>query len=372
MPGKQVLVCNCGSSSVKIDVFTAEKSPVLLATASVERLNETNAHATFRSDGRDKIDAQLSNPGYTGAIRWVAEKLATSGLFAAEGRLAIGHRVVHGGANFSSTVLIDKENLRRIEECIPLAPLHNPPNLEGIRVLMELYPVPQYAVFDTAFHTTLPDYAKTYAMPVALAEKYGIHRYGFHGMSHHYVAGQAAEKLGKKLADVNLVTLHLGNGCSACAVRGGTSVDTSMGFTPLEGLVMGTRSGDLDPAIVAFLARHENLSAEAVDHMLSHDSGLKGLAGVGDMREIVSRAATGDAAADLALGVFCYRVKKYIGAYAAVLGRVDAIVFTGGIGENSALVREKCVAGLPFDVPILVINTDEQRYIAAAVANLLK
>lgn len=369
MTARQILVCNCGSSSVKIDAFAAENPLARLATASVERLNDTRSHASFTADRKNKVEASLNNPGYAGAIRWVADQLAAAGIFGEANRYAIGHRVVHGGANFSGTVLIGKENLRRLEECIPLAPLHNPPNLEGIRLLAGLYNVPHYAVFDTAFHATLPDYARNYAIPAHLAEKHAIHRYGFHGMSHHYVAARAAEKLGKKLSEVNLITLHLGNGCSACAIENGVSVDTSMGFTPLEGLVMGTRSGDLDPAIMAFIAQHEKLTAPEVDHLLTHESGLKGLAGVSDMREVITRRGTGDKAASLAFDVFCYRVKKYIGAYTAVLGRVDAIVFTGGIGENAPAVREKCVAGLPFDFPVLVVPTDEQRYIAEAVAN---
>lgn len=261
--------------------------------------------------------------------------------------VAVGHRVVHGGDRFAAPALVDDELIAAVTDLVPLAPLHNPANLEGIEVARRLLPdLPHVAVFDTAFHQTLPPYAYTYAVPYEWQEKYGIRRYGFHGTSHSFVSAEAARLLGRSPDEVNVIVLHLGNGCSAAAIRGGQSVDTSMGLTPLEGLVMGTRSGDLDPAIHGLLARVAGRSAEETDHTLNSASGLKGLTGANDFREISRRRAAGDERAQLAFDIYCQRIKKYIGAYYAVLGTVDAIVFTAGVGQHSAEVRAAALNGL--------------------------
>jgi acetate kinase len=259
----------------------------------------------------------------------------------------VGHRVVHGGEAFHQPTIIDGTVIEAIKQNIPLAPLHNPANLDGIEVAMELFPaIPQVAVFDTAFHQTIPQRAHIYALPYELYERHRIRRYGFHGTSHKYVAGECARLMGRELSETNLITIHLGNGCSMSAVAQGRSIDTSLGMTPLEGLVMGTRSGDVDPAIHAFLARTAGMDLAQIDVMLNKDSGLKGICGFNDMRDIHAAAAKGDERSRLALEVQTYRSKKYIGAYMAVLGRVDALVFTAGIGENDHLVRQKTLAGL--------------------------
>ena len=260
---------------------------------------------------------------------------------------AVGHRVVHGGERFHLPTIIDDEVIEAITENIPLAPLHNPANLDGIVVARHLFPaIPQVAVFDTAFHQTIPDWAHIYALPYELYEQYRVRRYGFHGTSHKFVAGECARLIGKELAQTNLVTIHLGNGCSMTAIERGRSVDTTLGMTPLEGLVMGTRSGDIDPAIHAFLHRNKGMELEQIDSMLNKESGLKGICGFNDMRDIHAETEQGNQRARLALDVQTYRNKKYIGAYLAVLGRVDALVFTAGIGENDFIVRERSVRGL--------------------------
>ena len=261
--------------------------------------------------------------------------------------MAVGHRVVHGGERFSEPALVDDEVVAAVEELVPLAPLHNPANLEGIAVARKLFPdLPQVAVFDTAFHHTMPEVAYTYAVPRAWRDEHHIRRYGFHGTSHAYVSREAARALGRPVEDVNVIVLHLGNGASATAVRGGASVDTSMGLTPLEGLVMGTRSGDLDPAVHMHLHRSLGWSLEDIDRALNRESGLKGLAGENDFREVMRLRAAGDAAAALAFDVYCYRIRKYVGAYYAVLGTVDAVVFTAGVGEHSPELRAAALSGL--------------------------
>jgi acetate kinase len=260
---------------------------------------------------------------------------------------AVGHRVVHGGLQFSEPVLVTDEVVSAVEDLVPLAPLHNPANLAGIAAARTLLPdLPHVAVFDTAFHRTLPPAAATYAVDAALAERLGIHRYGFHGTSHAYVARRTAALLDRPLATVNTITLHLGNGASACAVAGGRSVDTSMGLTPLEGLVMGTRSGDIDPGVVFHLHRVGGLAPEEIDKLLNHRSGVLGLCGDNDMRAVESRRAAGDEAATLAFDVYCHRIRHYVGAYHAVLGRVDAVTFTAGVGEHSPEVRAAALSGL--------------------------
>ena len=276
---------------------------------------------------------------------------------------AVGHRVVHGGEKFSESALINSKVKEAIRECIELAPLHNPPNLLGIEACEKILPgVPQVAVFDTAFHQTMEPVAYIYPIPYEYYEKYRIRRYGFHGTSHYYVSHRAAEILGKPITKLRIITLHLGNGASVTAVKFGKSVDTSMGFTPLEGLAMGTRCGDIDPAIVMFLMEKQNLSLEQINNILNKKSGLLGVSGVSnDLRDVLEAASKGNERAKLAFEIYCYRVKKYIGAYAAAMGGVDAIVFTAGAGENSPEVREKSVEGLEF----LGIKIDKDKNNAA-------
>jgi len=337
-----VLVVNSGSSTVKYQVLAAETGRVV--AGSVEEVSGQGHREAF-----DRIAAAVRQGTSIGA-----------------GQLAaIGHRVVHGGERFRAPVRIDAAVCEAIRSLAVLAPLHNPANLLGIEVCLEAFPgVPQVAVFDTAFHQTLPPHAFRYAVPEAWYRELGVRRYGFHGTSHRYVAERAAEALGRPLAALNLITLHLGNGASAAAIQSGLCVDTSMGLTPLEGLVMGTRSGDLDPAVPLFVQRTAGLAAGAVEDALNEDSGLRGLAGTSDMRELLARAQAGDARAQLALETYGYRIRKYVGAYCAVLGRVDALVFTGGVGENAARVRSLACSGLE----VLGIALDERANAAAAGA----
>jgi acetate kinase len=263
---------------------------------------------------------------------------------------AVGHRVVHGGEKFPESVLIDRDLMQILRSCIELAPLHNPHNIRGINACTQILPgVPQVAVFDTAFHQKMPPHAYVYGIPYVLYRRYGIRRYGFHGTSHHYVSRRAAKMMNRPIQELNLITCHLGNGASMSAIKGGVSVDTTMGFTPLEGLLMGTRSGDLDPAIILHIMAREELSLHEANTLLNKHSGLQGISGVsGDMRDIISEAEKGNPSAALALDVYCYRIRKYIGAYAAALGGLDAIVFTAGIGENSPVVRKKSCENLEF------------------------
>jgi len=329
-------VLNSGSSSVKyrlLDMAVAERDPgrARLASGVVERIGEEGGAADHAE-----------------ALRRVAEELAARGLGLDSPALAaVGHRVVHGGTRFTAPTPVTDEVLAAIEELVPLAPLHNPANITGIRVARALRPdLPQVAVFDTAFHATIPEAAARYAIDAATADRFGIRRYGFHGTSHAHVSRATAALLGKEPAEVNVIVLHLGNGASASAVRGGVCVDTSMGLTPLEGLVMGTRSGDVDPAVVFHLERVGGLGTDEIDDLLNKRSGLLGLCGANDMREIDRRMAEGDASARLAFDVYAHRLRRYIGAFTAVLGRVDALAFTAGVGENSAAVRAAALDGL--------------------------
>ena len=277
----------------------------------------------------------------------------------------IGHRVVHGGETFQTPTLIDNNIVATLRDLCALAPLHNPANLTGIEVCLALFPqVPQVAVFDTAFHQSMPACAYRYAIPEPWHSEHGVRRYGFHGTSHAYVAQQAAEYLHQSLASLNLITLHLGNGASAAAIRAGQCVDTSMGFTPLEGLIMGTRCGDIDPAILFYISKQTGTGMDQLESALNKESGLKGICGVNDMREIQRLAESSDAAAQLAIEMYCYRIKKYIGAYYAVLGRVDALVFTAGIGENSPSIRQRACAGLD-GLGIIVDNNKNDRHDAS-------
>ena len=345
MPTRTVLVVNAGSSSLKyqvLDATTGETS----ATGIVEqiggagRLRHTSGGRTHEADV-DSPDHRAARAAARSALREHGPDLVESPPF------AVGHRVVHGGPRFTEPVVIDDGVIAAIRELVPLAPLHNPANLEGILSARQSFPdVPQVAVFDTAFHQSLPPAAHTYAVPAQWRERHQVRRYGFHGTSHRFVSRRTAELLGRDPGDCNVIVLHLGNGASACAVQGGRSIDTSMGLSPLEGLVMGTRSGDVDPALGAYLARVADLDATAYDEALNKASGLLGLAGVSDLRELEGRRSEGDADAALAFDVMVYRLRKYVGAYAVVLGRVDAIAFTGGIGENSVAVRASVLSGL--------------------------
>jgi len=345
-----ILVLNAGSSSLKYKLYSPDPLQELAAG----------------------VIEQIGEGAYHDAILEVEARLAEAGISSLAALDAIGHRVVHGGERFTQSVRIDAEVIEAIRALIPLAPLHNPANLEGIEVAAAHAPeVPQVAVFDTAFHQSMPEYAYRYALPEESYTEMGVRRYGFHGTSHHFVAKEAAAELGKDPAAVNLITLHLGNGASVCAVKEGRSVDTSMGFTPLEGLIMGSRSGDIDPAILFYLSREYGYTLESLDRMLNKESGLLGLCGENDMRLIHQKIAEGDPRAKLAHTMFCYRIVKYIGAYSAVLGRVDAIVFTGGIGEHDSITREAIISQLSGEIRYLTIATDEELEIALQTKALL-
>jgi acetate kinase len=343
--GQIVLVINAGSSSLKYDLIDTS-SGKSRANGIVEKIGEP-ASVARHSVGGVTYELNQACADHRAAFELVHAAFDDHGPDLARITLAaLGHRVVHGGEHFSAPVVIDDDVEAAIERLIPLAPLHNPANLEGIRAARSRFPdTPQVAVFDTAFHQTLPPHAYTYAVPRAWREQHGVRRYGFHGTSHAYVSRRAAELVALPVAEANVIVLHLGNGASAAAVAGGRSVDTSMGLSPLEGLVMGTRSGDVDPSLPAHLAR-AGLSLEDYDHGLNRQSGLKGLAGTNDHREVSELAAAGDPDARLALDVVAHRLRKYIGAYAAVLGRVDAVAFTAGIGEHSAAARRSALDGL--------------------------
>ncbi len=397
----KILVLNSGSSSLKFQLFDKENLSVL-ASGLIEQIGDSKSAAklSFSSSAGGEKELKRSNAiaDHREAIAVMGEMLRESETLIDTGELAgIGHRVVHGGEAFHEPILINEAVIARIEELIPLAPLHNPANLMGIQVAMEHGArVPQVAVFDTAFHQSIPDHAYLYALPYALYEEKKVRRYGFHGTSHSYVSRQAALYLGKPIEELNIITLHLGNGASAAAISCGKCIDTSMGLTPLEGLVMGTRSGDLDPAILFYLSRENNMDIDALDTLLNKESGLKGICGENDMRTISDAAEQGDSQAKLALTIFCYRLKKYIGAYMAALGRVDCIVFTGGIGENSAIVRQMSCQGMEWlglsvdaeknnirqkeileiqitdsKIKLLVIPTDEEHEIASQTLQVI-
>jgi acetate kinase len=324
----KILVLNAGSSTARYEVFDLEQSTSLIA-GIVERIGEGGSAPDDHSAAFESIVERLKEHG-------IDETCLD----------AVGHRVVHGGGTFTGPTRIDSTVIEEIEALVPLAPLHNPPNLAGIAAARAAFPgIPHVAVFDTAFHTTMPDVARRYALPTDLANRYGICRYGFHGTSYSYIATQAADLLGVDTDDVNLIALHLGNGASACAIERGRSVDTTMGFTPLEGLVMGTRSGNVDPSVVLHLidAGH---STDAVDDVLNQKSGLKGLCGYSDMREVMAQVAADDEPAKAAVALYCYRIRQVIGAYVATLGSVDALVFAGGVGEHRTEIRQQVCEGL--------------------------
>jgi acetate kinase len=347
----KVLVINCGSSSIKYGLFVMEPMH-LLASGLVERIGESASLIRHRVENAQgelvEIKQEIEAGDHRAAFAQMAAILRGAfGLEAGEGPDAIGHRVVHGGEAFSVSVAINQTVIDMIRKLIPLAPLHNPANLAGIEACREIFAsVPQVAVFDTAFHQTMPPHAFRYAVPEIWYSRYGIRRYGFHGISHRYVAGRVAEFLQRPLEDLKLITLHLGNGASAAAIQYGRCIDTSMGFTPLEGLVMGTRCGDLDAAILLYLENVLGQSSSELQEILNRDSGLKGLCGSNDLREVLAREQTGDERARLALEVYCYRIRKYIGAYFVALDGLDALVFTGGVGENAPLIRSWACKGL--------------------------
>ncbi|MGI6656012.1 MAG: acetate kinase [Desulfobulbus sp.] len=399
----KIFVINSGSSSIKYQVIE-HGTEAVLASGLVERIGEVTGrlkNTIFPATDRERETVlEMPIPDHEDGMRRVIDLLtdAKQGVIADASEIdAIGHRVVHGGEDFQASTRITPEVMSAIERNIALAPLHNPANLDGIRVAMQLFPkAPQVAVFDTAFHQTMPPRAFMYALPYELYAQHRVRRYGFHGTSHQYVAGECARLLGKPLAECNLITIHLGNGCSMTAIEQGKSIDTSLGMTPLEGLVMGTRSGDIDPAIHLFLHENKGMDLEAIDALLNKESGLKGLCGMNDLRDIHAAVDKGDQRAALALDVETYRNRKYIGAYLAVLGRVDGLVFTAGIGENDGVVRARSLAGLEgfgirldpekngersrearcisaadSRIPVFVIPTNEELAIAREVADIL-
>ena len=396
----KVLVINCGSSSLKYQLINMENESSL-ATGLVERIAIEGSKLTQKVDGREKYVLTVPMKNHKEAISHVINTLLddVQGVIKSSDEIsAVGHRVVHGGEKYSASVIITDEVMKDLEEFSQLAPLHNPPNIIGINACKELMPnTPMVAVFDTAFHQTMPEKAFLYGLPYELYKENHIRKYGFHGTSHKYVSQRAAEILGEDIKGLKLVTCHLGNGSSVAAVNGGISVDTSMGFTPLEGLLMGTRCGDIDPAIIPYLMEVKGYSYEEVNNIMNKKSGVLGLSGVSsDFRDIEDAAAQGNARAKLALDVFHYRVKKYIGYFMAAMNGVDAIVFTAGLGENGAETREEIISdmewfGIKLDkeknkvrgqeriistddskVKIIIIPTNEELMIARDTLTLLK
>ena len=349
----RILVINCGSSSIKYKLFVMPQEK-LLKKGLIEHIGEKGS--------------KIQNH-YTGLKMILADIHSVQ---------AVGHRVVHGGEKFERPVAIDKAVIQKIKDCSEIAPLHNPANLEGILACKKLLPaVIQVAIFDTAFHQTLPEYAYVYGLPYEYYKRYGIRKYGFHGTSHEYVAREAARILKNPLNKLKIITCHLGNGCSITAVDKGKSIDTSMGFTPLEGLVMGTRSGDIDPALVTYIMNKKKINADQIDNLLNKESGLKGISGISnDMRVLATKAKAGNKRARLARDIFVYRIKKYIGAYTSVMNGCDCLVFTAGIGENQKSIRDKICKGISSYLKkapkILVIPTNEELMIARQSYQLIR
>jgi acetate kinase len=394
----KILAINCGSSSIKYKLYETE-GDAELCSGIIEKLGSSRAVSSQRAGGRTWTEESAVSSHEAGmeVVLGLIQRARSDFFSGLDGLAGVGHRVVHGGEHFRDAVLVTDEVAALIESLVPLAPLHNRPNLDGIRAVLKLLPEkPNCAVFDTAFHQTLEPEAFLYALPYELYGKHGIRRYGFHGSSHRFVSGEAARLAGKPLEELRIVTCHLGNGSSIAAVEGGRVVDTSMGMTPLEGLIMGTRCGDLDPALPALLLEKEGLTPGTLDELLNQQSGLKGLCGYSDLRDIESRAAAGDGRCLLAFRMFSRRIKKYIGAYAALMGGLDVLAFTGGIGENSELTRRTVTEGLEFSgvvvddarnraaargarainkegmpVWVLVIPTDEERIIAQETHRVL-
>ena len=391
----KILVLNSGSSSIKFQIFDMQDM-TSICQGIIEQIGENIGHISFTYLDK-KITKASAIKDHSEGIKLLEKLLIDNGILKSFNDLGVvGHRVVHGGEYFSQPTIIDDKVIQTIEKVSPLAPLHNPVNLIGIKAISKVNPsLTQVAVFDTAFHQSIPDFAYHYALPYEYYTDNQVRRYGFHGTSHHYVAKEAAKILQKDMDKCNLITLHLGNGASMAAIKNGKSIDTSMGLTPLEGLVMGTRCGDIDPAIVFYLSRNLNLDINELDNILNKKSGLKGICGTNDMREVEKKAKDGDKKAKLALEIFCYRIKKYIGAYTVAIGKVDALVFTGGIGEHSATIREKVCndlydsLGIKLDknantahntiisqndskIKLLVIPTNEELEIAKQAYELLQ
>lgn len=397
-----VLVLNCGSSSIKYQLIQMADESQLLAKGIVERIGFSDAILTHKPEGKERYEAVLDIPDHTKGINLILEALVDQqhGVIGSLNEIkAVGHRVAHGGEFFTKSSLIDDFTKSEIEKCIELAPLHNPANLKGIQSMEKLLPdVPQVAVFDTSFHQSMPKHSYLYALPYEYYERYKIRRYGFHGTSHKFVAQKACNILGVDFEKQKIITCHLGNGASIAAIQHGKSIDTSMGFTPVEGLIMGTRSGDVDPGILLYLAEKENLSIKDVNNVINKKSGVMGISGISsDMRDLENAAADGNERAKLALDMYYYRVKKYVGAYAAAMDGVDMVIFTGGIGENDSVLREKVSTaldfmGIDFDVEanrgvrgkdklltkpeskvkVMVITTNEELVIATDTVNIVK
>lgn len=349
----KILVINAGSSSIKYELFDMENRKVL-DRGVAEKIGEESSILTHEKSLSNGVRAEQVYEGVIADHREGLNRIVDllvdpeHGVIADKTEIsAVGHRVVHGGERFHEPTIIDEDVIAAIKENIPMAPLHNPPNLVGIDVAISVFPdSPQVAVFDTAFHQTIPKQSYLYAIPYELYETHGVRKYGFHGTSHAYVAEKAADYLGKPLDESNLITIHLGNGASMAALKNGRCIDTTMGMTPLSGLVMGTRSGDVDPALPFFLADHLGMTLKDIDRLLNRESGLKGICGTNDMREVIEKKESGDERAKIALEIYAYRIKKYIGAYLAALEHLDGLVFTAGIGENAPYVRELCCRGL--------------------------
>lgn len=396
----KTLVINCGSSSLKyqlIDMSTEE----CMVQGLVERIGIEGSVLTQKVEGKDKYVINTEIKNHKDAIKLVLEALIdpVHGVIKSMDEIsAVGHRVVHGGEKYSDSVLINDEVLQSIKDCIVLAPLHNPPNVIGIEACKELMPnTPMVAVFDTAFHQTMPKHSYICPLPYDLYQKYGIRKYGFHGTSHKYVSNKVAKVMGKDIKDLKIVTCHLGNGCSLAAVKNGKSVDTSMGFTPLAGVMMGTRSGSIDPSVISFLIEQHGYTIEQVDELLNKKSGVLGISGVSsDFRDVLAAGEAGNERAKLALEIFYYKVRTQIAAYAGAMGGIDVIVFTAGIGENSAITRKEILNGLEFfgftlneeknelrgeiqeisnegsRVKVYVVPTNEELMIARDIAKLVK
>ena len=389
----KILILNCGSSSIKYQLFEIEHEE-LLAKGIVERIGLDGSFLKNERNDRDKIKLEVEIPDHQVGIKYILEMLINNkhgSISSFDDINAVGHRLVHGGEKFKSSVLITDKVIQKMEECIDLAPLHNPPNLKGIYSMKALLPdIPQVGVFDTAFHQSMPEHAFMYAIPYTLYKKYGIRRYGFHGTSHRYVSKRACEILNLDYSKQKIISCHLGNGASVAAIDSGKSIDTSMGLTPVEGLIMGTRTGDMDLGVLFFLMNKEEIGTQAANILVNNHSGVLGISGVSsDMREIEKAAGEGNKRAQLALDMYHYRVRKYIGAYAAAMGGVDILVFTGGIGERGPETREEICKnfeflGLEFDseknkgkrgeeviiskedskVKVLVVPTNEELVIA--------
>ena len=392
----KVLVLNAGSSSLKFQVFNMHNEQVL-ASGLVEKIGEKLSTIKYQAHEKLLLDQVINN--HQEALNQVAQLLTDpqKGVIKDKAEIkAVGHRIVHGGEAFSRPTSLTDSVLKKVEEMVALAPLHNPANLTGIYVAREIFPLAeQVGVFDTAFHQTMPAHAYRYALPNALYHDLHVRRYGFHGTSHSYVSKRAAEYLGKNFSQLTAITIHAGNGASMAAIKNGKSVDTTMGLTPLEGLVMGTRSGDLDPAIIQYLHQQKKWSLGEIIDLYNKQSGLKGLCGSNDLRDVWARVEQGDQAAQLAVEIYAYRIKKYIGAYLAILGKIDCLIFTAGVGENDYRMRELALTGLehlglimdgqlnrhlqrsPVEkisqgaIPIFVIPTNEELEIAREVKGLL-